>query len=357
MSMIKNYRNTVLLIMLSALFCLLSACSDSSSGDKLVANAGEDLEVSLGDTATLDGSGSSAPEGVTLIYAWTVDSAPDGSSATLTNADTSSPSFAPDILGEFVIRLTVSDDTDRTAVATVNITAEDNKYYKMRYVKVGSFYMGSDDGISDVGPLHLVTLDAFHIDTNEVTVGEYRKCVEEKSCRPPYKNSSLTVEHYFDNTAYDDYPVVNVTYEDAKNYCDKWGKSLPTEAMWEKAARGETRYYYPWGNEPDDGKANYNNKKTDTLKVDSYYQGVSVYGIYNMSGNVSEWVADYYQKDFYTSAPATNPIGPYMGYFRVIRGGNFTSDIFAVQTVARDSFPPESASDFIGFRCVAVSGE
>ena len=187
--------------------------------------------------------------------------------------------------------------------------------------------MGSDNGTSDEKPVHTVYLDAFWIDQTEVTNKQYQACVDAGTCKPPSITSSFTHSDYYGNPEFDEYPVIYVNWDKAKWYCKVWaGGDLPTEAQWEKAARGTDERTYPWGEGIDCDKANYNGSCVgDTSPVRSYESGKSPYNAYDMAGNVWEWVNDYYQSNYYTmlGGNASNPFGPDSGQYRVLRGGSW----------------------------------
>ena len=181
---------------------------------------------------------------------------------------------------------------------------------KMVYVPAGEFQMGSEDGEDDEKPVHTVYLDAFWIDQTEVTNTMYARCVEAGACGS------------FGSSEFDDYPVSSL-WQDARNYCEWVNRRLPTEAEWEKAARGTDERMYPWGNTIDESYANYSQNVGGTTPVGSYEKGVSFYGAYDMAGNESEWVADWFDENYYSTSPSSNPLGPNSGEFRVARGGSW----------------------------------
>ncbi len=240
------------------------------------------------------------------------------------------------------------------------------------FVPEGLVKMGGMDILmeNDELPAHDVTLDAFWIDQVEITNGMYALCVDAGICRPPVKVNSDNRDDYFGNPEFRDYPVVYVTWYDANAYCEWAGRRLPTEAEWERAARSDDMRNYPWGNEPPNAEnSNSNNIVGDTSRVGSYAIGVSPFGALDMGGNVWEWVADYYQPDYYKVSPSVNPKGPNNGglnYLRVIRGGSYQDGQFDLRTSNRGyevgpdptKLPDNSAyyersSVKIGFRCAA----
>lgn len=236
----------------------------------------------------------------------------------------------------------------------------------MVYVPAGEFDMGASSqdtkAYEDEKPQHTVYLDAFWIDQTEVTNAMYRECVQEGVCYPPmkYTHNDNTGSHHFDedgiNTAYDDYPVIYVDYEDATIYCEWAGRRLPTEAEWEKAAKGTDGTRFPWGNtEPTSSQANFGNMLGDTVAVGNYSSGASMYGTLDMVGNVYEWVSDWYDENYYANSPLNNPLGPSYGTVHVLRGGSFFAKADYCRTTYRirpGSAKQEAyASGNWGFRC------
>ncbi len=210
---------------------------------------------------------------------------------------------------------------------------------KMAYIPAGAFTMGATDlqagAFSLERPPHPVTLDAYWIAQTEVTNAQYARCVKAGRCQPPLTSESFTRKSYYGNLDYDNYPVVFVSWDDAHAYCSWVGGRLPSEAEWEKAARGDDSRTYPWGEKLDCAHANYweyerQDRRTgshtlkhlgcqkDTVAVGSYPSGASPFGILDMVGNVAEWVADWYGK--YSSSAQVNPAGPLDGSYRVLRG-------------------------------------
>ena len=228
----------------------------------------------------------------------------------------------------------------------------DAKGVSMRLVPEGNFIVGSNNGNDNERPVHTVYLDDFYIDTYEVTNASYKACVDADACQPPNQTSSFTRDSYYGNSEYDNYPVVFVDWEDASSYCRWRDMDLPTEAQWEKAARGPDGRTYPWGEDIDETYANYNGNYGDTTKVGSFPNGKSIYGVYDMAGNVWEWVADWLSDTYYLDTPLTNPTGPLAGQYRVLRGGSWPDDANTVRASNRGWNQLEYFynTDF-GFRC------
>jgi formylglycine-generating enzyme required for sulfatase activity len=217
----------------------------------------------------------------------------------------------------------------------------------MVYVPAGEFTMGDSVGFGS-GPPHQVYLNEFWIDRFEVTNALYKKCADAGKCQPPSQTKSNTRDSYYGNSQYDNYPVIYVSWNDANTYCTWAGKRLPTEAEWEKAARGIDARLYPWGN---DDKKIETRIGGDTMPVGSYPDTASPYGALDMAGNVWEWVADWYGAEYYTISPYRNPKGPSAGDKKVMRGGGFLQMGIPSTTTDRKNYYPGSRDDDVGFRC------
>jgi formylglycine-generating enzyme required for sulfatase activity len=224
----------------------------------------------------------------------------------------------------------------------------------MVYVPAGEFTMGSlkDDPEArrDEMPQHIVYLDAFWIDRTEVTNAQYRRCVEAGTCREP---------GCWDQAKFNaaDQPVVCVDWWDAQSYCQWVGAQLPTEAQWEKAARGTDGRRYPWGDEWDSSRCNsIESSLRRTVPVGSYPDGASPYGALDMAGNAWEWVADRFSDGYYAIAPTRNPTGSETGGMRLLRGGSWLNYPQQVRCAVRLRIHPTYRMDVDGFRC-AMPGQ
>jgi len=229
-----------------------------------------------------------------------------------------------------------------TEAATRPAQSPEKDGMTMIYVPAGEFRMGSGD------VAHTVFLDAFWIDQTEVTNAMYRLCVAAKECALPFDPK------FYQDQKYDQHPVVYVDWDQADRYCTWAGRRLPSEAQWEKAARGADGRIYPWGNQaPDRQLANFGNNEKGTTPVGRYSpQSNSPYGCADMAGNVSEWVQDWYTSDYYLRSPQQNPQGPAKGDYKVVRGGSWLYNSVSLRSANRYYYGPSSRYNNIGFRCV-----
>jgi formylglycine-generating enzyme required for sulfatase activity len=231
----------------------------------------------------------------------------------------------------------------------------------MVLIPEGPFLMGSNEGLPNERPEHKTSLDAYYIDQFEITIKLFSKFLEEtKHPAPP-----LWEEDAEGSTA--NRPAVGVSWFDAQAYCKWAGERLPTEAEWEKAARGTDGRRYPWGHmQPFVDIANYNRGQwvsyaitlipVDTLGGMSVRHGTkeggkSPYGLYHMAGNAAEWVADWYDREYYAKSPEKNPKGPAEGDRRVIRGGSWNDPPSGLRASARIAAEPDFQDLTVGFRC------
>jgi formylglycine-generating enzyme required for sulfatase activity len=247
---------------------------------------------------------------------------------------------------------------------------------EMVLVPAGMFVRGSDGGEPNQRPARDIWLDAFYVDVYPVSNARYRQFVEylgatddHHACYPAEHLSSVTRELNHTPRLWArgvrgfnedrlvklgnaNQPVVTTTWYDAYAYAGWSGKALPTEAQWEKAARGPDGRLYPWGDDWDPARLNTGLRVQCTTEIDAYPRGVSPYGVHDMLGNVWEWCTDRYDRRGYVNGPLRNPTGPASGLDRVCRGGawNYISE-YAGATV-RHAFGPGEAYEFVGFRTV-----
>lgn len=243
---------------------------------------------------------------------------------------------------------TVTPTATTTPTATpLSIEITDAEGVTMRLVPAGEFTMGSTMNLDEM-PLHQVILPDYYMDVYEVTNVAYKLCVEAGACQPPSNISSVTRASYYGNSQFDNYPVIQVDWNMSNAYCEWRGARLPSEAEWEKAARGTDGRTYPWGETLDSTFANYGKNVGDTTAVGSYDSGQSPYGMYDMAGNVEEFVNDWY--DVY---PGGDPnVSPVFGQtVRVLRGGSWSCGDFCVPTTVRNWNDPTYISGILGFRC------
>ncbi|MDF0666932.1 MAG: formylglycine-generating enzyme family protein [Nitrospira sp.] len=267
------------------------------------------------------------------------------------------------LLDQWALGVAAFPEEEQRGGAAVEII-KGNDGAPMVLIPAGPFLMGSNDGLPNERPEHHVTVDAYYIDQFEVTAGRYQKFVESaKRGLPPMWDDEAA-------RTLSDLPAVGISWNDAVAYCTWAGRRLPTEAEWEKAARGTDGRRYPWGPmQPFVDIANYNrgvwvNEAVTLVPVNSGLEGMSVryglknggrspYGLSHMAGNAAEWVADWYDREYYLKSPEKNPLGPTSSEKRVLRGGSWADMPIALRVTARFSAEPEFEDRTIGFRCAA----
>ena len=240
--------------------------------------------------------------------------------------------------------------TGKTANSTEIISQDGTP---MILVPAATFIMGSAEGEEDELPPHPIYLGDFYMDKYEVTVLHYSLFLKARHRQTPRFWSQIDLSRDGDK------PIVGINWYDAEAYCQWVGKRLPTEAEWEKAARGTDGRIYPWGNEPPRSElANFNKEFSRTFyrdriePVGSHKTGLSPYGIFDMAGNVWEWVGDWYKKDYYKESPSRNPQGPATGNMKVLRGGSWNDGPTRVRSAYRNwGNPMIGSSTSLGSRC------
>ena len=229
---------------------------------------------------------------------------------------------------------------------------------QMVEIPEGPFTMGSNQGDPDEVPAHPVYLKSYYIDMKEVTQEEYKR-FEQMTKRD--KPVIPVFEDDINKLMKPDYPVMAVTWNDAFGYCRWAGKRLPTEAEWEKAARGEGRRRYPWGDKFDQSYANVDGEEDGhryLAPVGSFEVGRSPYGVYDMTGNVAEWVMDDYAADYYQKSPFRDPQGPEKeDVYKVIRGGSWRESRIGARLTKRFSAKIWRTDATVGFRCAKDPAE
>jgi formylglycine-generating enzyme required for sulfatase activity len=247
--------------------------------------------------------------------------------------------------------------TEQWDLAQLQIAKQDDGS-EMVFVPAGPFLMGSPpvEGDQDEMPQRGVFVDAFWIDLYEVTFAQYDAFTRATNAPKP------VIPVLQDDPAKlmaPEQPVVAVSWTQARDYCAWLGKRLPTEAEWEKAARGDRAVIWPWGQAFGPGLANIQGSEDGfafTAPPGSFPSGRSAFGLYDASGNVAEWVADWYDHRYYLGAPFESPTGPETGKHRVYRGGSWNDTSSEVRTAKRFAAAPHQTSAVIGFRCAKSAG-
>jgi formylglycine-generating enzyme required for sulfatase activity len=269
---------------------------------------------------------------------------------------------------------TVSPTPTVPPTATPEPIIDESTGASMVFIPGGIFQMGGNDEADDddMQPLHRVSLDPYFIDLTEVTNGQYATCVDAGVCTPPQSPNATYHPTYYGDENYTDYPVIFVNWNQAQQFCDWRGGRLPTEAEWEFAAgyriAAAEKTTFPWGNVMPEAVANfcdancsrdvrdpnYDDQFADTAPVTAFEAGRSPFGLYNMSGNVMEWVFDWYDPDYYAESTEINPSGPLQGTARVLRGGSWYNTLESLEVSRRGSYVPEVARATLGFRCARI---
>ncbi len=255
-------------------------------------------------------------------------------------------------IGILIFGLTVT-------IITLGVTGNLNRFFyrplpmEMVEIPAGDFLMGSVKAISENGldelPQRKVYLDSYLIGKTEVTNKQYLQCIKAGICRTVTSLEFIELDQ-------ESYPVTSVDWEDASAFCQWYGYRLPTEAEWEKAARGEDGRIFPWGDQtPDCEWTTFRGCTPGTVPVGQYEENASPYGVLDMAGNVWEWVADWYAPDYYENAPDENPSGPATreenAYCRILRGGSALDEVILLRTANRRAATPDTRNHIIGFRC------
>jgi formylglycine-generating enzyme required for sulfatase activity len=232
------------------------------------------------------------------------------------------------------------------------------------YIPSGDFAMGGISGNPDETPVHVVSLDAYWMDTTEVTNAMFAKFLNVAGNQTEGGVTWLDMKEplvwvsgkdgiWQALVGKDDYPIVGVSWYGAKAYCEWSGRSLPTEAQWEYAAKGVEGFRFPWGGDGSGcDRSQFLGCGSRPVEVGSLPFGASPFGVYEMAGNVAEWVGDRYAADYYQKSPRQNPTGPINGYYRVLRGGSWGSTYIGLQTTHRVWTGADTRDSDIGFRCV-----
>jgi len=257
-------------------------------------------------------------------------------------------------------------------------------HHQLQYIPSGEFIMGSEIGSFNEQPVHSISLNAYWICQTEITNTQYINFLNESFLQNQieidndrvFKNAHLLIdmnnkglfvhenddchiafngkEFYIQAAKYNDYPIVSVTWYGARAYAEHYGMNLPTEAEWEKAARGTDGREYPWGNSaPTQSQCNCGGNIFHPISVGlTSPSGDSFYGCCNMGGNVSEWCLDWYGETYYAVSEPSNPKGPNQGEYKVIRGGNWYHPMSFARCADRQYSDPENKLTTLGFRCI-----
>jgi formylglycine-generating enzyme required for sulfatase activity len=252
-------------------------------------------------------------------------------------------------------------EESRKAELKVKQTKPDDEFESMVFIPAGEFYMGSEEASNDAKPVRRIYLDSYYLDKYEVTFLQFYAFVDltghRKERLAGYLSSTVTEDMSLFIQPFN--PIVGVAWDDAVDYCRWKGKRLPTEAEWEKAARGTDQRKWPWGNEERSENANLlgDDGARYTSSVNQSSRDVSPFGVHDMAGNVMEWVADWYSQDSYRLLPSRNPVGVPDGDRRIIRGASWNDSIKRAQVSIRFKMFPEYRDVTIGFRCAKTGSQ
>ncbi|OQA86194.1 MAG: Serine/threonine-protein kinase pkn1 [bacterium ADurb.Bin236] len=347
-----------------------STCRNEPSNQPPTASVSADVTTGDAPLAVNFTGGCTDIDGTCVSYLWDFG---DGSpTSSLQN-----PTHEFSVDGVYIVTLTVTDNDGATAQETIEITILPSGIINNEWITIpaGDFVMGCADADgscnANESPKHTVTLSEYKMHKYEVTNAQYKTCVTAAACTAPSNVNSQTRSPYYGNATYDNYPVIYVTYTNAKAYCSWVGGRLPTEAEWEKAARGPypREPIYPWGDDAANCTlANYSGCTGDTDEVGSHPTGESYYGLMDLAGNVLHWVNDRHLDTYYQACDNTNctdpscdvsgaggkcvdPQGPGTGTLRVMRGGSWNNGAAIMRASYRFGGDTSFSYYSVGFRC------
>jgi eukaryotic-like serine/threonine-protein kinase len=261
--------------------------------------------------------------------------------------------FLSSLACQFISNLNLNEP-EPTSVPQTEISAQDSMV--KIFISEGEFLMGDNNGEPNEKPAHPIYLNAFWIDQTEVTNEMYLKCVSVGVCNMPLSDGFIAPKDFYNQPENAKLPVVYVSWNDAYTYCTWANRRLPTEAEWEKAARGTLfAQTYPWGSQnPDANLLNFDNNFSGPFPVGGYPAGASPYGVLDMAGNVWEYVSDWYDENYYSYSPTHNPRGAEGGEYHSVRGGGFFNQANEVRVSFRNyTYAEYNRSGDFGFRCAA----
>lgn len=240
-----------------------------------------------------------------------------------------------------------------TPIPVIQISPKDGM--QIIFVAAGEFIMGSDNDYENESPAHNVYLDDYWIDKTEVTNAMYYTCMQFGPCKDPLSDGFTAPSDHYKNPQTATRPITYITWFDAQTYCEWAGRRLPTEAEWEKAARGAYGKIYPWGDKaPTSELSNFDQNNFNLMPVGSFPSGTSPYNAMDMAGNAWELVMDWYDETYYQRSPSLNPTGPNEGTRRVMRGGAYFQPADEIRSAFRNHVSPDyNRSGDLGFRCAS----